>query len=72
MIVGRGGTTAIFDLLAAHGLARTAGLQRTIKEAELLVLRHEVAVRREALGTEGGVRPSRWAVAAAWLELSAV
>jgi transposase-like protein len=35
-------------------------------------VRHEVAVRREALGTEGGVRPSRWAVAAAWLELSVV
>ena len=29
-------------------------------------LRREVAVRREALGTKGGARPSRWVVAAAW------
>ncbi len=36
------------------------------------VMRHEVAVRREALGTEGGGRPPRWAVAAVWWELSAV
>ncbi len=35
-------------------------------------VRHEVAVRREALGTEGGGRPPRWAVAAVWWELSAV
>jgi hypothetical protein len=28
-------------------------------------VRHEVLVRREALGTKGGARPSRWAVAAA-------
>jgi hypothetical protein len=28
-------------------------------------------VRREALGTEGGARPSRWVVAAAWWKLSA-
>src|SRR6266849_1480159 len=33
-------------------------------------VRHEVAVRREALGTEGGGRPPRWAVAAVWRELS--
>jgi putative transposase len=29
------------------------------KNAEILVLRHEVAVRREALRTGGGARPSR-------------
>ena len=29
-------------------------------------VRHEALVRREALGTEGGGRPPRWAVAAAW------
>jgi putative transposase len=29
------------------------------KDVELLVLRHEVAVRREALRTEGGAKPSR-------------
>jgi hypothetical protein len=32
MIVGRGGTTALSDLPAAHGLAGTARPQRTIKE----------------------------------------
>src|SRR5437588_6702855 len=32
MIVGRGGTTAVSDLPAGHGLAGTAGPQRTIKE----------------------------------------
>jgi hypothetical protein len=30
------------------------------------VVRHEALVRREALGIEGGKRPPRWAVAAAW------
>ena len=30
------------------------------------IVRHEALVRREALGTEGGGRPPRWAVAAAW------
>ena len=29
------------------------------KNVEILILRHEVAVRREALRTEGGARPSR-------------
>jgi len=33
--------------------------------------RHEAPVRREALRTEGGVRPPRRVVAAAWWELSA-
>jgi hypothetical protein len=32
MIVGRGGTTAVSHLPAGHGLAGTAGPQRTIKE----------------------------------------
>jgi hypothetical protein len=36
-----------------------------------LMVRHEALVRREALGVEGGGRPSRWAVAAAWWKLSA-
>ena len=30
------------------------------------LVRREAPVRREALGTEGGGRPPRWAVAAAW------
>ena len=42
------------------------------KDAELLVVRHEALVRREALGIEGGARPPRRAVAAAGWELSAV
>jgi hypothetical protein len=42
------------------------------KDAELLVVRHEALVRREALGIEGGARPPRWAVAAVQWELSAV
>jgi len=29
-------------------------------------VRHEAPVRREAPRTEGGARPPRWAVAAAW------
>jgi hypothetical protein len=40
------------------------------KNGEIFVLRHEVAVRREALRTEGGARPSRRAVTAAWQELA--
>jgi hypothetical protein len=42
------------------------------KDAELVVVRHEALVRREALGIEGGARPPRQAVAAAGWELSAV
>ena len=36
-----------------------------------VALRREALVRREALGVEGGGRPSRWAVAAAWWKLGA-
>ena len=36
-----------------------------------MVVRHEVAVRREALEIEGGARPPRWAVAAVRWELGA-
>src|SRR5437870_4756704 len=32
MIAGRGGTTTVSDLPTSHGLARSAGSQRTIKE----------------------------------------
>ena len=42
------------------------------KDAELVVVRHEALVRREALGIEGGASPPRQAVAAAGWELSAV
>ena len=42
------------------------------KDAEIMVVRHEALVRREALGIEGGARPPRRAVAAAGQELSAV
>ncbi len=45
--------------------------RRVSKDAELLVVRHEALVRREALGIEGGARPPRRAVAAAGQELSA-
>jgi hypothetical protein len=37
-----------------------------------IAVRHEVAVRREARGIEGGERPPRLAVAAAGWELGAV
>jgi putative transposase len=46
MIVGRGGTTAISDLPAAHGLAGTAARSSRSKNAEILVLRHVIAVLR--------------------------
>src|SRR5512142_2587757 len=48
----------------------TEGLSRD-ERAELAGLRREALVRREALGIEGGVRPSRRAVAAVWWKLSA-
>jgi hypothetical protein len=46
LITSRGGTTVVSELPAAHGLARAARPQRTIENAEILVLPHEVAVLR--------------------------
>ena len=43
-----------------------------LKFCSYFPVRHEAPVRREALEIEGGARPPRWAVAAAWQELSAV
>jgi hypothetical protein len=39
-------------------------VRRTYRDGKKV--RHETLVRREAPGIEGGERPSRWAVAAAW------
>jgi hypothetical protein len=55
----------------ALGLAGLVFRGDRAKDAELLVVRHEALVRREALGIEGGARPPRQAVAAAGQELSA-
>ena len=41
-------------------------LQLVLAEYADHYLRHEASVRREAPRTEGGARPPRWAVAAAW------
>jgi len=41
-------------------------LERILRTYVAHYVRHEAPVRREALGTEGGARPPRWAVAAAW------
>ena len=61
--------TALMDHL------RCQGIQRLVLESTSdywrIWLRHEVAVRREALEIEGGARPPRWAVAAVRWELGA-
>ena len=44
MIVGRGGTSAISDFPAAHGLLGMLAPRAHSKNAEILVLRHEVTV----------------------------
>jgi hypothetical protein len=44
-----------------------SGVRRSLRP----LVRHEALVRREALRVEGGGRPSRRAVAAAWWKLSA-
>jgi hypothetical protein len=44
---------------------------RCWQRLEKLMVRHEALVRREALGVEGGGRPSRRVVAAARWKLSA-
>jgi hypothetical protein len=46
MIVSRGGTTVIPDLPATHGLPELLARSAQSKNAEILVLRHEVTVLR--------------------------
>jgi putative transposase len=46
MIVGRGGTTAVSDLPAGPGLAGLLARSAQSKNAEILVLRHEIAMLR--------------------------
>jgi len=66
---------ALAQLAAEGRLARAALLDRCLgrllrggRPATLggFVACHEALVRREAPRTEGGARPPRWAVAAAW------
>jgi hypothetical protein len=53
--------------LGPVAMARSSGLSYDqVARATAWYLRHETLVRREALGIEGGARPSRRAVAAAW------
>jgi hypothetical protein len=54
-----------------HGCSRGHPTVMIIDHVPAVCVRHEALVRREALGIEGGVRPPRRAVAAAWWELSA-
>ena len=49
----------------AHEVAKAGADPELVSEATYGWVRHEARVRREALGIEGGVRPLRWAVAAA-------
>ncbi len=69
----RHGTTSCADPAAAWG-HRNSNLPGPKGEMFFgyYLVRHEAPVRREALGIEGGARPPRQAVAAAWQELSAV
>ena len=53
-------------MIRVFGWLVLLGRSQASKDAEIMVVRHEALVRREALGTEGGGRPPRWAVAAAW------
>ena len=52
----------------AEGLSdrQAADAVRARIDWKYALVRHEAPVRREALGTEGGASPPRWAVAAAW------
>ncbi|MGI8451244.1 MAG: transposase family protein [Streptosporangiaceae bacterium] len=59
-------------LLAAADQRAGAVLAQARVDGKTNEVRREAVVRREALGIEGGARPPRWAVAAAWWELSAV
>src|SRR5919199_4611889 len=46
MIVGRGGTTVVSDLPTGHGWLGLLARSAESKNAEILVLRHEIAVLR--------------------------
>ena len=58
-------------MIRIFGWLMLLGRSQASKDAEILVVRHEALVRREALGIEGGARPPRQAVAAAGQELGA-
>ncbi|HEV7828521.1 MAG TPA: hypothetical protein VGP04_06645 [Pseudonocardiaceae bacterium] len=72
MIAGRVVPLLYLTTIRLFGWLGLLTRSASAKNVEILILRHEVAVRREALRTEGGARPSRRAAAAAWQELSAV
>ena len=59
-------------MIRVFGWLVLLGGSEASKDAEIMVVRHEALVRREALGIEGGARPPRWAVAAVQWELGAV